>query len=46
MLQFLHLNALNLLALVSMEKDLKCVTFYSFCVLVTRPIKYGHDHRK
>ena len=34
-LQILHLNALHPLAYVSLEKDVSCVSFYGFCVLIT-----------
>ena len=43
--QILHLNALYPLALVSMGKDVSCVSLYGFCILVTWLTKYGHDHQ-
>ena len=35
MLQILHLNALNPLGFVSLEKDISCASLYGFLVLVT-----------
>ena len=46
MLQILLLNnILYLLVLVSMEKDVNCVSLYSFSILVTWLTKYGHDYQ-
>ena len=46
MLQILHLNALYPLAVVSLEKDVSCVSLYGFCILVTGLTKYGREYRK
>ena len=45
MLQVLLLNTFYPLALVSIEKDLSCVSLYGFCILVTWLTKYGHDYQ-
>ena len=45
MLQILLLNTLYPLALVSIEKDLSCVSLYGFCILITWLTKYGHDYQ-
>ena len=45
MLQILHLNALYPLAFVSLEKDISCMSLYSFSGLITWLTKYGLDYR-